>query len=54
VDEYRHNPVGTIPTERFGRLERKHLSIEEAQEDEWHEGKPTPAWIGFRRRTAVT
>jgi ectoine hydroxylase-related dioxygenase (phytanoyl-CoA dioxygenase family) len=39
VDEYKHNPVGTIPTERFGRLERKHLSIEEAKKDEWHEGQ---------------
>jgi non-haem Fe2+, alpha-ketoglutarate-dependent halogenase len=30
VDTYKHNPVGTIPTERFGRLERRHLSVEEA------------------------
>ena len=43
VDEYKHNPVGTIPTERFGRLERKHLSIEEAKKDEWHEGQPPTA-----------
>jgi hypothetical protein len=43
VDEYKHNPVGTIPTERYGRLERKHLSIEEAQKDEWHGEKPAPA-----------
>jgi ectoine hydroxylase-related dioxygenase (phytanoyl-CoA dioxygenase family) len=30
VDRYKHNPVGTVPVQRFGRLERKHLSIEEA------------------------
>ena len=30
VDEYRHNPVGTAPTEKFARLERKHISVEEA------------------------
>jgi ectoine hydroxylase-related dioxygenase (phytanoyl-CoA dioxygenase family) len=30
VDTYKHNPVGTIPTEQFGRLERRHLSVEEA------------------------
>jgi len=38
VDDFKLNPVGTVPTKRFGRLERKHLSIEEAQKDEWHEG----------------
>jgi ectoine hydroxylase-related dioxygenase (phytanoyl-CoA dioxygenase family) len=30
VDTYRHNPVGTVPTERYGRLERRHVSVEEA------------------------
>ncbi|HTS67528.1 MAG TPA: phytanoyl-CoA dioxygenase family protein [Terriglobia bacterium] len=43
VDEYRHNPVGTIPVQRFGRLERKHLSIEEARKDNWHQAKPSRA-----------
>ena len=37
VDEFRHNPVGTVPTARYGRLDRQHLSIEEAQKDEWHD-----------------
>jgi hypothetical protein len=32
VDTYRHNPVGVVPTQKFGRLERKHLSVEEAGE----------------------
>jgi hypothetical protein len=35
----RHNPVGTVPEARYERLERKHLSIEEAKKDEWHEGQ---------------
>jgi len=30
VDEYRHNPVGTVPTQRFGRPSFKAVSIEEA------------------------
>ncbi|MEW6511196.1 MAG: phytanoyl-CoA dioxygenase family protein [Bacteroidota bacterium] len=30
VDRYRHNPIGTIPTQKFARLERKHISVEEA------------------------
>jgi ectoine hydroxylase-related dioxygenase (phytanoyl-CoA dioxygenase family) len=30
IDEYRHNPQGIIPTQQFGRLERKHISVEEA------------------------
>jgi ectoine hydroxylase-related dioxygenase (phytanoyl-CoA dioxygenase family) len=30
VDTYKHNPVGVVPTEKFGRLERKHISVEEA------------------------
>ncbi len=30
VDEYRHNPIGTVPTQMYGRLERKHISVEEA------------------------
>jgi len=43
VDEFRHNPVGTVPEARYGRLERKHLSIEEAKKDEWHAGQEKPA-----------
>jgi len=30
VDTYKHNPVGKVPTQRYGRLERKHVSVEEA------------------------
>jgi ectoine hydroxylase-related dioxygenase (phytanoyl-CoA dioxygenase family) len=30
VDRFRHNPVGRIPTERYARLDRKHVSVEEA------------------------
>jgi len=30
VDTYKHNPVGAVPTQKFGRLERKHISVEEA------------------------
>jgi len=30
VDRYRHNPVGTVPTAMYGRLDRKHVSVEEA------------------------
>jgi len=30
VDTYKHNPVGAIPTQMYGRLERKHVSVEEA------------------------
>lgn len=30
VDRYKHNPVGTVPTQKFGRLDRKHVSVEEA------------------------
>jgi chlorinating enzyme len=37
TDTYKHNPQGVIPTAKFGRLERKHLSIEEAQQENWHE-----------------
>lgn len=33
VDEYRHNPVGVVPTQMYGRLERKHISVEEAGEE---------------------
>ena len=32
TDTYQHNPVGMIPTEAFGRLDRAHLSVEEAGE----------------------
>jgi ectoine hydroxylase-related dioxygenase (phytanoyl-CoA dioxygenase family) len=30
TDTYKHNPVGVIPSQKYGRLERKHMSIEEA------------------------
>ena len=30
TDRYRHNPVGKVPSTRFGRLDRKHVSVEEA------------------------
>lgn len=30
VDDYHHNPVGVVPTQRYGRLDRAHLSVEEA------------------------
>jgi len=33
VDEYRHNPVGIVPTQMYGRLERRHISVEEAGKD---------------------
>lgn len=36
VDEFRHNPVGTVPTRKFSRLHRQHKSIEEAGTDDWH------------------
>ena len=33
VDNYKHNPVGAIPTQKYARLERQHLSVEEAGVD---------------------
>jgi ectoine hydroxylase-related dioxygenase (phytanoyl-CoA dioxygenase family) len=33
VDVYKHNPVGEVPTQKYGRLERKHISVEEAGVD---------------------
>jgi len=33
TDEYQHNPVGTVPTQQFARLERRHKSVEEAGEN---------------------
>ena len=30
IDEYRHNPRGMVPVQQYGRLDRQHLSIEEA------------------------
>lgn len=30
VDRFRHNPVGRVPTDQFARLDRKHISVEEA------------------------
>jgi ectoine hydroxylase-related dioxygenase (phytanoyl-CoA dioxygenase family) len=32
VDHYRHNPQGEIPQAVYGRLDRQHLSVEEAGE----------------------
>ena len=39
VDHFHHNPVGVIPAQRFGRLEREHKSIEEAKREDWHKGE---------------
>ncbi|MBT3346779.1 MAG: phytanoyl-CoA dioxygenase family protein [Gemmatimonadetes bacterium] len=36
MDIHRHNPIGEIPTQKFGRLLRQHLSIEEADQEQWH------------------
>ncbi len=33
VDEYHHNPRGTLPVELYGRLDRDHRSVEEAGVD---------------------
>jgi non-heme Fe2+,alpha-ketoglutarate-dependent halogenase len=33
VDHYKHNPVGTVPTQEYGRLDRAHISVEEAGTD---------------------
>jgi len=30
VDAYQHNPVGSVPTQRYDRLDRMHVSVEEA------------------------
>jgi non-haem Fe2+, alpha-ketoglutarate-dependent halogenase len=30
VDEFRHNPQGMVPTRMYGRLDRQHISVEEA------------------------
>jgi ectoine hydroxylase-related dioxygenase (phytanoyl-CoA dioxygenase family) len=30
TDTYKHNPVGIIPSQKYGRLDRKHVSVEEA------------------------
>lgn len=30
VDRHHHNPAGVIPTAEFGRLDRQHVSVEEA------------------------
>lgn len=32
TDTFQHNPVGDIPTQMYGRLDRHHISIEEAGE----------------------
>ena len=33
VDSYKHNPIGTAPSKMYGRLERSHVSVEEAGVD---------------------
>jgi ectoine hydroxylase-related dioxygenase (phytanoyl-CoA dioxygenase family) len=33
VDEFKYNPVGTVPVQQYGRLDRKHVSVEEAGRD---------------------
>ncbi len=33
TDEYRHNPRGVVPEQRYARLDREHRSIEEAGAD---------------------
>jgi hypothetical protein len=33
VDEYKHNPVGTVPMQKHARLDRKYISVEEAGVD---------------------
>ena len=43
VDEHKLNPVGTVPAVVYGRLERKHWSIEEAGKDDWYEGQRSPS-----------
>ena len=43
VDEFKLNPVGTVPTALYGRLVRKHMSIEEAGKDDWNEGQRPPS-----------
>jgi non-haem Fe2+, alpha-ketoglutarate-dependent halogenase len=30
VDNYKHNPIGKVPSRIYGRLERAHVSVEEA------------------------
>ncbi len=30
TDTYKHNPVGSVPTQKYARLDRKHISVEEA------------------------
>jgi ectoine hydroxylase-related dioxygenase (phytanoyl-CoA dioxygenase family) len=34
ADVYHYNPQGTIPNVKFGRLDRKHISVEEAKKEE--------------------
>lgn len=33
IDTYKHNPIGTVPTRQYDRLDRKHISVEEAGPD---------------------
>ncbi|MBT3345547.1 MAG: phytanoyl-CoA dioxygenase family protein [Gemmatimonadetes bacterium] len=37
TDAFQHNPAGVVPSEAFGRVDRQHLSIEEAEQEQWHE-----------------
>ncbi|NND72578.1 MAG: phytanoyl-CoA dioxygenase family protein [Rhodothermales bacterium] len=45
IDKYQHNPVGSVPQEKYARLRRQHASIEEAGEDaenkKWKSGAPS-------------
>jgi len=33
VDEFKHNPAGRVPTAKFARLYREHMSVEEAGQE---------------------
>ena len=33
TDRFMYNPTGTVPEKKFARLDRKHLSVEEAGAD---------------------
>jgi ectoine hydroxylase-related dioxygenase (phytanoyl-CoA dioxygenase family) len=41
VDRFRYNPEGSVPLVPFARLERKHLSVEEAGRDAGKKAGPT-------------
>jgi non-haem Fe2+, alpha-ketoglutarate-dependent halogenase len=42
-DRYRHNPAGVVPTQAIGRLERRHMSVEEAHAEDRVHGGAEPA-----------